>query len=207
MSNSQLDYEHLREKQKGKHLADRAELKERERSFEEQKELLRRLNAEVEERHKQLQLLNNELKSKQGLLKRMQTPGGQPRQGTNANLENEISARDKQIDLLNDRVVVLDHELRELRGLRDSLDALKSLEQGNDGLLNRAEARKKDQVIAELRRKAMAQEEAIGKWIEALDQKNALLKARDEQLAQLQGLNDRLHLQLEEASGKVDELD
>ena len=102
---------------------------------------------------------------------------------------------------------MLDHELRELRGLRDSLDALKSLEQGNDGLLNRAEARKKDQAIAELRRKAMAQEEAIGQWIEALDQKNALLKAKDDQLAELQGLNDRLHQQLDEASGKVDELD
>ena len=50
MSNSQLDYEHLREKQKGKDLADRAELQERERSFEEQKERLRQLNAEVEER-------------------------------------------------------------------------------------------------------------------------------------------------------------
>ena len=79
--------------------------------------------------------MNNELKSKQGLLKRIQTPGAQPRQATGnsnaiANLENEIQVRDKQIDLLNDRVVVQDHELRELRNLKDSLDALKTLEKG-----------------------------------------------------------------------------
>ena len=56
MSNSQLDYEHLREKQKGtpSPLTHLSELQEKERIFEEQKELQRQLKTDIEEKQKQL---------------------------------------------------------------------------------------------------------------------------------------------------------
>jgi hypothetical protein len=55
--------------------------------------------------------LNGELmkaKQSQSSLKRSPTPHH------TANLQNEIEVRDKQIDLLNDRVLVLDHENKQL---------------------------------------------------------------------------------------------
>ena len=70
--------------------------------------------------------------------------------------------RDKQIEVLNDRVLTQDHELRQLRSLKDSLTQLKKLEKDLDV---------KDNQIAELKKKTMIQEEAIGQWIEAMDEK------------------------------------
>jgi hypothetical protein len=59
-------------------------------------------------------------------------------------LENEIEVRDKQIDLLNDRVLVLDHENKQLQGLKSSLEKLKSLEKECD---------RKDGEIVDLKKK------------------------------------------------------
>ncbi len=54
--------------------------------------------------------------------------------------------RDKQIEVLNDRVLTQDHELRQLRSLKDSLTQLKKLEKDLDV---------KDNQIAELKKKTM----------------------------------------------------
>jgi hypothetical protein len=54
--------------------------------------------------------------------------------------------RDKQIEVLNDRVLTQDHELRQLRALKDSLAQLKKLERDLD---------LKDNQIAELKKKTM----------------------------------------------------
>lgn len=53
-SQQKLDYDHLREKQKGKAnlLIDHLDLQEKERAFAEQKELQRQLKADIEERKK-----------------------------------------------------------------------------------------------------------------------------------------------------------
>jgi hypothetical protein len=62
------------------------------------------------------------------------------------NLQNEIDVRDKQIEVLNDRVLTQDHELRQLRALKESLAQLKKLERDLD---------LKDNQIAELKKKTM----------------------------------------------------
>jgi len=55
---------------------------------------------------------------------------------------------------------VQDHELKQLRQVKDNLDHLKNIESQLD---------EKDQTIAELKKKVMVQEEAISSWIEAMD--------------------------------------
>eukprot|EP00347_Sterkiella_histriomuscorum_P018954 403343520 len=175
----QLDYEHLREKQK--------ELQEKEQIFNEQKELQRQVKLDIDEKQKQLQLLNNEIKTKQNLVKRIQTTGPgqqQPRQtqsgatlSTNIqNLENELQNRQSQIDLLNDRL-------------------LKQLELDLD---------KKDSTIAELKKKNMIQEEAINEWIVTIDEKKKQIQEKDKKIQDLSGDNTDLFQKLQDALQKLE---
>lgn len=73
------------------------------------------------------------------------------------------------IDQLHDKIIVQDHELKELRSLKDNLERLKELESQLD---------QKDQQIAELTKKVHVQEEAIASWVEALEEKKQELDAK-----------------------------
>jgi hypothetical protein len=56
-------------------MSENLELQEKERAFEEQKELQRQLKNDIEEKQKQIMLLNNEIKTKQAIVsKRQSTP-------------------------------------------------------------------------------------------------------------------------------------
>ena len=192
----QLDFDHLREKQKGMThslIKGLLELQEKEKAWEEQKELQRQLKNDIDDKQKQVQMLNNEIKTKQVVLKRMSTPHP-VKDGPNIqqSLQDEIELRDKQIEVLNDRVLVQDHELRELRNLKNSLDQLKKLEKELD---------KKDSVISEMKKKVMIQEEAIGQWIEAMDEKKKQITDKDKQIvtlkAEVDSIAERFHSQIE----------
>ena len=58
--------------------------------------------------------------------------------------------RDKQIEMLNDRIVVMDHELRELRQYKQTLESLKKLELELDA---------KDNTISDQKKKIMSIED------------------------------------------------
>ena len=53
-------------------------------------------------------------------------------------MQNEIEVRDKQIELLNDRVLTLDHEVRQLQGYKSSMKAVEE---------------EREKVVAELKKK------------------------------------------------------
>ena len=118
------------------------------------------------------------------------------------NLQNEIDVRDKQIEVLNDRVLTQDHELRQLRALKDSLAQLKKLEKDLDV---------KDNQIAELKKKTMIQEEAIGQWIEAMDEKKRQLLEKEAKNKHLQSelgvIEVRYKGTIEEQEGKIQRLE
>ncbi len=71
----------------------------------------------------------------------------------------------------------MDHELRELRNLKSSLDKLKKLEKDLDT---------KDLAISELKKKIMIQEEAISSWIEAMDEKKKQIAEKDKKVMALE---------------------
>ena len=175
--------DHLNEREK--------DLREREESFETMKEMRKNLQREIDGMQKQILMLNNELKSKSTLLDKVKkakpgAPAPKPPGGPNGTpastqdfkhqsaavfveLKDEISQKEQQIEQLNDRIIVQDHELKQLRSLKDNLNKLKALEEQLD---------KKDQTISELKKKVMVQEEAISSWIEAMDDKKRQLKEK-----------------------------
>ena len=90
-------------------------------------------------------MLNNEIKTKHQVLKRHNSTS-EKNVSQNQNLQDEIQIRDTQIDLLNDRLIIMDHELKELREVKQSIEQLKKLEKELD---------QKDHSISELKKKIM----------------------------------------------------
>ena len=82
-------------------------------------------------------------------------------------MKDEIVQKEEQIEMLNDRLIVQEHELGKLKGLKDNLGKLNKLE---------LELEEKDNLIAELKKKVAVQEEAINAWIEAVDAKKKVVK-------------------------------
>lgn len=85
----------------------------------------RKLQTEIDNMQKQILMLNNELKSKQNILKKSKPgapaprpPGGpnvevnHPKTGVYLELNEELAAKDQQIEQLNDRIIVQDHEIK-----------------------------------------------------------------------------------------------
>lgn len=182
------------------------------RTLEEQK---KKLQTEIDNMHKQALMLTNEIKSKSNLLDKVKKakpgapapkpPGGphpvrdssefkNPSAAIFVELKDEIAAKDAQIDMLNDRIIVQDHELKELRSLKGNLDKLRQLEDQLDG---------KDQTIAELKKKVAVQEEAISSWIEAMDERKNMMKEKQAVIDKLEPENEAL---LQKVSGLEEEI-
>ena len=82
-------------------------------------------------------------------------------------MKDEIVTKDEQIEILNDRLIVQEHELGKFKKLQADLSKLNQLE---------LELEEKDNLIAELKKKVAVQEEAINAWIEAVDAKKKVVK-------------------------------
>jgi len=82
-------------------------------------------------------------------------------------MKDEIVTKEEQIEMLNDRLIVQEHELGKMKGLKADLSKLNKLE---------LELEEKDNLIAELKKKVAVQEEAINAWIEAVDAKKKVVK-------------------------------
>lgn len=138
---------------------------------------------------KQLLSVTNELKAKSTLLDKVKrgkpgapaprppntaveglnTPNEPKNQqvGVFLQLKDELTLKDEQIELLNDKLIVQEHELGKMKGLKENLNKLNNLED---------QLEEKDNLIAELKKKVGVQEEAINAWIEAVDAKKKTLK-------------------------------
>jgi len=153
---------------------------------------------------KQALMLTNEIKTKSNLLDKVKKgkpgapaprpPGGphpvrdssefkNPSAAVFIELKDEVTAKDSQIEMLNDRIIVQDHELKELRSLKGNLDKLRQLEDQLDG---------KDQTISELKKKVAVQEEAISSWIEAMDERKNIMKEKQALIDKLEPENEYL---------------
>ena len=95
---------------------------------------------------------------------------------TRAELAEELEHAQKKIEELNGQIIALDHENREFKSLRGSLERLSQLEQQLDS---------KDQELAEALKKGAVQEEAIASWAEVVEGKDKELAEKDEQMVKL----------------------
>ena len=82
-------------------------------------------------------------------------------------MKDEIEEQKSIIEQLNDRIIVQDHELQQLRPLKVTLKGIKSMEVQLD---------EKEQKIAELKKKVVVQEEAIASWIGDMEDKKKVIK-------------------------------
>lgn len=156
------------------------DLAEREKNFEEMKVVKANLEKDIDRMNKEVLMLNNEIKSKQNVVKKAK-PGAPTPRPANAlaplgnhekgaafvDMKDELEEKSKLIEQLNDKIIVQDHELQQLRSLKENLNRLKDLEDQLDH---------KDQTISELKKKVVVQEEAIASWIEAMEEKKNLIK-------------------------------
>ena len=83
-------------------------------------------------------------------------------------MKDEITTKEEQIEMLNDKLIVQEHELGKMKGLKANLEKLNKLEE---------QLEEKDNLIAELKKKVAVQEEAINAWIEAVDAKKKVVKS------------------------------
>ena len=97
--------------------------------------------------------------------------------------------RDKQIEMLNDRIVVMDHELRELRQYKQTLESLKKLELELDA---------KDNTISDQKKKIMSIEDQNQSFKEQVEQTKASLLKQEQESAKLEDEIDGLMTQNEE---------
>ena len=176
--------------------------------------------AEIDNLSKQLLQLNNELKSKSNLLDKVKRgkPGAPAPKPPNAaaaepkdksteykhesakvfiELKDEIEEKTQLIEQLNDKIIVQDHELQKLRGLKDDLAKLTKLEQ---------DAESKDTLIAELKKKVAVQEEAINAWIEAMDEKKKALKEKNFAFDELLKENEENNKKIVELTTQIEKL-
>lgn len=142
-----LDHEHVREKMK--------ELKEKELEWETKKELRRQTQADIDELQKKLSLLNSELKTKQALLKRFSDKSGNMH--SLESLRDELAQRDTQLAVLEDRLVVLDHQAKLYADTKAETVRLTKVEADFISL--------KDETNS-LNNTCMLQEESIGKQLD-----------------------------------------
>ena len=157
------------------------ELKEQEKEWENKKELRRQLQLELDDIQKKLTLLNNELKTKQALLKRFTDKSGNMH--TLESLRNELDQRDSHISSLEAKLITLDHTAKQLQEQKMELDRIKMLE----GQLQNSQ-----NIIVDLQKKCMMQEESISKWLEDSQRNKIMLKDRDAKVMALLDENTTL---------------
>lgn len=112
-------------------------------------------------------------------------------------MKDEITTKEEQIEMLNDKLIVQEHELGKMKALKANLDKLNKLEE---------QLEEKDNLIAELKKKVAVQEEAINAWIEAVDAKKKVVKQQASQIEELLKENELNAGKLTEHLKRIEDL-